>query len=61
MDQRMQKQLREGVVVKQIVGGRQFKGCAFRSKPEIIHFKVNLNFSFKPVLVIYYTLTCQRQ
>ncbi|XP_041480750.1 cilia- and flagella-associated protein 74-like [Lytechinus variegatus] len=30
---------RSGIVKKQIAAGREFKGCAFVSKPEIVHFK----------------------
>ncbi|XP_030843009.1 cilia- and flagella-associated protein 74 [Strongylocentrotus purpuratus] len=30
---------RSGIVRKQIAAGREFKGCAFVSKPEIVHFK----------------------
>ncbi|XP_031235605.1 cilia- and flagella-associated protein 74 isoform X4 [Mastomys coucha] len=31
--------LRSGVVQKQVVSGREFKGRPFNSKPEVIHFK----------------------
>lgn len=34
--------LRSGVVQKQVVSGREFKGRPFNSKPEVIHFKVSL-------------------
>lgn len=34
------RQLRSGLVHKQVVSGREFKGRPFNSKPEIIHFKV---------------------
>nr|XP_015192719.1 PREDICTED: cilia- and flagella-associated protein 74 isoform X1 [Lepisosteus oculatus]XP_015192720.1 PREDICTED: cilia- and flagella-associated protein 74 isoform X1 [Lepisosteus oculatus] len=30
---------RSGIVRKQVVVGREFKGCPFYSKPEVIHFK----------------------
>ncbi|XP_071479048.1 cilia- and flagella-associated protein 74-like, partial [Diadema antillarum] len=30
---------RSGIVKKQIAAGREFKGCAFVSKPEVVHFK----------------------
>ncbi|XP_073937675.1 cilia- and flagella-associated protein 74 [Castor canadensis] len=33
------EQLRSGVVHKQVVSGREFKGRPFNSKPELIHFK----------------------
>ncbi|KAM9686039.1 LOW QUALITY PROTEIN: cilia- and flagella-associated protein 74 [Trichechus inunguis] len=33
------ERLRSGVVHKQVVSGREFKGCPFNSKPELIHFK----------------------
>ncbi|XP_049630515.1 cilia- and flagella-associated protein 74, partial [Suncus etruscus] len=33
------RQLRSGLVHKQVVSGREFKGRPFNSKPEIIHFK----------------------
>lgn len=36
------EQLRSGVVHKQVVSGREFKGRPFNSKPELIHFKVSL-------------------
>ena len=28
--------------MKQVAVGREFKGCAFKSKPEVIHFKVDI-------------------
>eukprot|EP00072_Mus_musculus_P056342 XP_006539113.1 PREDICTED: cilia- and flagella-associated protein 74 isoform X6 [Mus musculus] len=36
---RTMEQLRSGVVQKQVVSGREFKGRPFNSKPEVIHFK----------------------
>lgn len=36
------KKHREHIVVKQIAVGREFHGCSFNSKPEVIHFKVNI-------------------
>ncbi|XP_062567014.1 cilia- and flagella-associated protein 74-like isoform X2 [Saccostrea cucullata] len=30
---------RQGIVVKQVAAGREFQGCPFYSKPDIIHFK----------------------
>ncbi|XP_051027663.1 cilia- and flagella-associated protein 74 [Acomys russatus] len=33
------ERLRSGVVHKQVVSGREFKGRPFNSKPEVIHFK----------------------
>ncbi|XP_052759795.1 cilia- and flagella-associated protein 74-like isoform X2 [Mya arenaria] len=30
---------RAGIVVKQVAAGREFKGCPFYSKPDVIHFK----------------------
>lgn len=39
---RTMEQLRRGVVQKQVVSGREFKGRPFNSKPEVIHFKVSL-------------------
>ena len=32
---------KEGIVIKQVAGGKEFKGKAFYSKPDIIHFKVS--------------------
>ena len=37
------KKHREGIVVKQVAGGKEFKGTAFYSKPDLIHFKVSIN------------------
>jgi len=31
---------RSGIVVKQVAAGREFSGCPFYSKPDVIHFKV---------------------
>ncbi|XP_066121295.1 cilia- and flagella-associated protein 74 isoform X3 [Saccopteryx bilineata] len=36
---RTMEQLRSGVVHKQVVSGREFKGRPFNSKPKLIHFK----------------------
>nr|XP_045006636.1 cilia- and flagella-associated protein 74 [Jaculus jaculus] len=36
---RTMERLRSGVVHKQVVSGREFKGRPFNSKPELIHFK----------------------
>ncbi|XP_045155164.1 cilia- and flagella-associated protein 74 [Echinops telfairi] len=36
---RTMEQLRSGVIHKQVVSGREFKGRPFNSKPELIHFK----------------------
>ncbi|XP_019567666.2 cilia- and flagella-associated protein 74 isoform X3 [Rhinolophus sinicus] len=33
------ERLRDGVTHKQVVSGREFKGCPFNSKPKLIHFK----------------------
>ncbi|XP_006871838.1 PREDICTED: uncharacterized protein KIAA1751 homolog [Chrysochloris asiatica] len=33
------ERLRSGMVHKQVVSGREFKGCPFNSKPKLIHFK----------------------
>ena len=33
---------RAGIVVKQVAAGKEFSGCPFYSKPDIIHFKVSL-------------------
>ncbi|XP_031553439.1 cilia- and flagella-associated protein 74-like, partial [Actinia tenebrosa] len=38
MDRSLMKQ-RAGIVQKQVAAGREFKGCAFYSKPEIVIFK----------------------
>ncbi|XP_048581567.1 cilia- and flagella-associated protein 74 isoform X2 [Nematostella vectensis] len=38
MEQSLMKQ-RAGIVQKQVAAGREFKGCAFYSKPEVIVFK----------------------
>ncbi len=32
---------KEGIVIKQVAGGKEFKGQAFYSKPDVIHFKVS--------------------
>ena len=32
---------RAGIVVKQVAAGKEFSGCPFYSKPDIIHFKVS--------------------
>lgn len=37
---RTMQQLRSGVIHKQVVSGREFKGRPFNSKPEVVHFKV---------------------
>lgn len=39
LDQVLEKH-RAGIVRKQVVGGKEFTGTAFYSKPDIIHFKV---------------------
>ncbi|ERE83315.1 hypothetical protein H671_2g6798 [Cricetulus griseus] len=36
---RTMEQLRSGIIHKQVVSGREFKGRPFNSKPEVIHFK----------------------
>ncbi|KAM5266866.1 cilia- and flagella-associated protein 74 isoform 2-T2 [Hipposideros larvatus] len=36
---RTMERLRDGVIHKQVVSGREFKGCPFNSKPKLIHFK----------------------
>ncbi|EMP25962.1 hypothetical protein UY3_16959 [Chelonia mydas] len=33
------EKLRSGIIRKQVVSGREFKGCPFYSKPSLIHFK----------------------
>lgn len=38
---------RQGIVVKQVAAGREFQGCPFYSKPDVIHFKVCKVFSLK--------------
>lgn len=38
---------RQGIVVKQVAAGREFQGCPFYSKPDVIHFKVCIVFSLK--------------
>lgn len=35
---------RAGIVVKQVAAGREFSGCPFYSKPDVIHFKVYLSY-----------------
>ena len=45
---RTMEQLRSGVVHKQVVSGREFKGRPFNSKPEVIHFKVSHDEGKKP-------------
>ena len=42
---------KEGIVVKQVAGGKEFKGKAFYSKPDVIHFKVII--SCGQIYVIY--------
>jgi hypothetical protein len=32
---------RSGIIVKQVAAGREFQGCPFYSKPDVIHFKVS--------------------
>ncbi|VTJ92054.1 Hypothetical predicted protein [Marmota monax] len=36
---RTMAQLRRGVVHKQVALGREFKGCPFNSKPQLVHFQ----------------------
>ncbi|KAF6107975.1 cilia and flagella associated protein 74 [Phyllostomus discolor] len=36
---RTMERLRGGLIHKQVVSGREFKGCPFNSKPKVIHFK----------------------
>ncbi|XP_053433112.1 cilia- and flagella-associated protein 74 [Nycticebus coucang] len=36
---RTMDRLRSGLIHRQVASGREFKGCPFNSKPEIIHFK----------------------
>ncbi|KAG8434383.1 hypothetical protein GDO86_012671 [Hymenochirus boettgeri] len=38
MAERLEK-LRRGIIEKQVVTGREFKGCPFYSKPSLVHFK----------------------
>lgn len=38
---RTMAQLRRGVVHKQVALGREFKGCPFNSKPQLVHFQVS--------------------
>ncbi|XP_052245792.1 cilia- and flagella-associated protein 74-like [Dreissena polymorpha] len=38
MDEVLEKH-RAGIVIKQVAAGREFKGCPFYSKPDVIHFK----------------------
>lgn len=45
MMQRVLDKTRKGIVIKQVAGGKEFKGQAFYSKPDIIHFKVNLSYN----------------
>ena len=40
--QRTLEKHREGIVVKQVAAGKEFSGCPFYSKPDIIHFKVSV-------------------
>ena len=32
---------RQGIVVRQVAAGKEFSGCPFYSKPDVIHFKVS--------------------
>ncbi|KAM5320183.1 cilia- and flagella-associated protein 74 isoform 2-T2 [Glossophaga mutica] len=36
---RTMERLRSGIIRRQVVSGREFKGCPFNSKPKVIHFK----------------------
>ena len=38
--QRVLDKHRSGIVIKQVAGGKEFKGVAFYAKPDVIHFKV---------------------
>ena len=40
--QRTLEKHREGIIVKQVAAGKEFSGCPFYSKPDIIHFKVSV-------------------
>lgn len=47
---RTMEQLRSGIIHKQVVSGREFKGRPFNSKPEVIHFKVSWDQVKKPLV-----------
>lgn len=38
---RAMERLRSGVIHKQVVSGREFKGCPFNCKPKLVHFKAS--------------------
>ena len=42
---------RAGIVKKQVAAGKEFKGCPFYSKPDVIHFKVRANSLFRDPLL----------
>jgi len=44
-------QHRSGIIVKQVAAGREFQGCPFYSKPDVIHFKVFILLSNKHNLI----------
>lgn len=46
---------RDGIVIKQVAGGREFQGCAFYSKPDVVHFKViyMMYFHFITLILIF--------
>ncbi|PVD35401.1 hypothetical protein C0Q70_02363 [Pomacea canaliculata] len=47
------KKHREHIVVKQIAVGREFHGCSFNSKPEVIHFKdIDVGKTYKKKVVL---------
>ena len=42
---------RAGIVKKQVAAGKEFKGCPFYSKPDVIHFKVRSNIHLRDSLL----------
>ena len=50
--QRVLDKHRSGIVIKQVAGGKEFKGVAFYAKPDVIHFKVNFLLNEHKSLVI---------
>ncbi|XP_046572911.1 LOW QUALITY PROTEIN: cilia- and flagella-associated protein 74-like [Haliotis rubra] len=44
---------REGIIVKQVAAGKEFTGCPFYSKPDIIHFKdFNVGHCYKKKVIL---------
>ncbi|XP_041377895.1 cilia- and flagella-associated protein 74-like isoform X2 [Gigantopelta aegis] len=51
--QKVLEKHRDGIVVKQVAAGREFSGCPFYSKPDVIHFKdFNVGRSYKKKVIL---------